>query len=161
MDRRPAKEKRRDPRVSVRVAVVVRFEHKVLLAIHGKGEKDYWVFPGGRLQHGETLEECGRRELKEEANIDVRVGQLLYVSDRTSGDTQDVNLFFLGYLERGEVNLGFDPEIQGRGVLKRLDLVSASEFRELEFFPPEVKAAILQDWEDGFPARGRYIGPDC
>ena len=154
------REKKRDPRISVRVALLVELGDRILLAMHEKGGRQYWVFPGGRLTYGETLEECGRRELMEEGNIQVRVGSLLYLSDRSSEGRVDVNLFFRGYLEGGDLKLGNDPEVRGDKVLKRLAFVSAEEFRALEVFPPEVKRAVLNDWGGGFPATGRYLGYD-
>ncbi len=38
-----------------------------------------WVFPGGYVDRGETVEEAGIRETKEEVNLDVRIESLLNV----------------------------------------------------------------------------------
>jgi 8-oxo-dGTP pyrophosphatase MutT (NUDIX family) len=38
---------------------------------------EYWVLPGGGREEGETAEECVKREMKEETNLDVVVERLL------------------------------------------------------------------------------------
>ncbi len=56
------------PRVGVGVLVVR--DGRILLGerrgAHGAG---HWALPGGHLEHGETVEDCARRELAEETGL--------------------------------------------------------------------------------------------
>jgi 8-oxo-dGTP diphosphatase len=67
----------------VGVGVIVIRGGKVLLGLrrgsHGAGT---WALPGGHLEWGETVENCARREVKEETGLDLGlVGQGPYTSD--------------------------------------------------------------------------------
>lgn len=42
-----------------------------------------WEFPGGKVEQGETIEQCIRREILEELAIDVEVGEHLITIDHT------------------------------------------------------------------------------
>lgn len=59
------------PRVGV--GVLIFKDGKVLLGrrkgSHGDG---FYAFPGGHLEHMESFEECARREVREEAGIEIR-----------------------------------------------------------------------------------------
>ena len=56
----------------VGVAVIITKDDKVLLmkrkGVHGTGT---WTTPGGHLDFGETPEQCGAREAKEEVGLDI------------------------------------------------------------------------------------------
>ncbi len=52
----------------VTAAIIVE-DGKILIAKRKEGK---WEFPGGRIEAGESLEGCLKRELKEELDIDVK-----------------------------------------------------------------------------------------
>ena len=60
------------------VAAIIRKENSVFATQRGYGEyKDWWEFPGGKIESGETPEAALKREIKEELDSDIVVGQYL------------------------------------------------------------------------------------
>lgn len=61
-------------------AAIIRDNDKILATQRGYGEfKDGWEFPGGKVEQGETPQEALRREILEELNIEVEVGELVHI----------------------------------------------------------------------------------
>ena len=60
------------------VAAIIRQDGRIFATQRGYGEwKDWWEFPGGKMEAGETPEEALAREIREELATEIRVGQLL------------------------------------------------------------------------------------
>ena len=52
---------------------------KIFATARGYGEfKGQWEFPGGKIEEGETSEEAIVREIKEELETEIRVGELIH-----------------------------------------------------------------------------------
>ena len=64
------------------VAAIIVKDHKVFATQRGYGEwKDFWEFPGGKIDAGETPEEALCREIKEELDTEIAVGELFTTID--------------------------------------------------------------------------------
>ena len=60
------------------VAAIIRDGEKVLATQRGYGEyKGGWEFPGGKVEEGETPEAALVREIKEELDTEIEVGEYL------------------------------------------------------------------------------------
>lgn len=60
------------------VAAVIMKEGRVFATQRGYGEfKDGWEFPGGKVEAGESPEEALRREIREELEVEVNVGDFI------------------------------------------------------------------------------------
>lgn len=60
------------------VAAVIKQGNKVFATQRGYGEfKDWWEFPGGKMEAGENAQEALVREIHEELDADIKVGNLI------------------------------------------------------------------------------------
>lgn len=60
------------------VAAVIFKDGKVFATQRGYGEfKDGWEFPGGKIEPGESPEDALRREIREELEVEVNIGDLI------------------------------------------------------------------------------------
>lgn len=67
---------------------------------HGKG---YFQLPGGHLEFGETFEECAKRELKEETNLDCQSFDLIYLTNTIFSKDEGGPKHYLTLFLRGEI----------------------------------------------------------
>jgi 8-oxo-dGTP diphosphatase len=63
-------------------AAIITKDGKILIAQKGPADKraNKWEFPGGKIDQGETPEECLVREMMEEFEIGIRVGDFFVES---------------------------------------------------------------------------------
>lgn len=112
-------------------AGVIEKDGKILIARRksGKCVGAKWEFPGGKLEDGETLEECLRRELLEELNIETEIGEFIASSFFTCNNREIELLAYQVKYISGDIALTDHDEVQW---------VLPSELRNYEFTLPDV-----------------------
>ena len=60
------------------VAAIIRKDDKIFATQRGYGDwKDWWEFPGGKMEAVETPEEALKREIREELSTEISVDEFL------------------------------------------------------------------------------------
>ena len=63
--------------IEVVAAIIIR-DDQVFATQRGYGEwKGWWEFPGGKMESGESPQEALKREIREELDAEITVGQLI------------------------------------------------------------------------------------
>ena len=125
--------------------ILINDHREVLLIERVKGDRHYWVFPGGSVEDGESLSEAAKREALEETSIELT--SLKFVFQNQNQGRQEH--YFLSHIGSATPTLGNGPEQQRQSVSNQYILrwVSFTELAELPLFPAEAKQICLQSEE--------------
>lgn len=132
--------------ISIKGVVVDSYDRVLLL----KNERDEWELPGGRIEIGESPEECVAREIAEETQWKVTTGPIL-----------DTWMYYIDSVERHVfiVTYGCDPQSDADPVLsiehKEVRLFNFSDIGQLRM--PEGYRRSIAAWLT-HPARGHTAG---
>ncbi len=143
-------------RKPIRAVAVLIKDKRVLLMWRSNNGKQYYVFPGGGVEEGETVEEATVRELKEETSIDAKIDKLLYhhhLIDEESDSAEKDQYFYLCTYVSGTPKLGDFNEKES--MVSGLDLykpvwVNIKKLPNLLLYPLEIKDWLIEDLKDNF-----------
>jgi 8-oxo-dGTP diphosphatase len=141
-----------------RVAGIVLKDDQVLLMFRRNKGKEYFTFPGGGIESGETREQALKRELLEETSVEVSNHKLLYSVDWDSTSHQ---YFYLCDHLKGEPALGdfIEKEVMEKDKSQYYEPCwrKLKDLRHLIVYPLEVKDVFLKDLETKWPEKERTL----
>ena len=113
-------------------AGIIQHDGKILIAQRKKSKSlgGYWEFPGGKIEPGETCSACLAREIKEEFDISIDVGDFLMETDYAY-DFGDLKMYVYRALWNGQGDIHICDHEAYRWV--RLD-----ELKNFNFAPADV-----------------------
>lgn len=128
-----------------RASAIIIQNNKILLIHRIKKDDDYFVFPGGGIEEGESREEAMAREIKEELNLEVRSMKLVFELDNKSQKNQHEFFFLIKDFSGIPVVGGPEREImneQNQYVPVWVELEKVADLANL--FPTEAKIKVKQ-----------------
>jgi 8-oxo-dGTP diphosphatase len=95
-------------------AALIRNGQEILIAQRGRDQRfgRQWEFPGGKVRPNESPEECLRREIREELNLEVRVDQYVCTIHHRYPDFDIELVVFWCSIVSGEVRLAEHEQIR-------------------------------------------------
>lgn len=111
---------------------IIRRDGKLLIAQRAEGDECplMWEFPGGKIEEGETSEECIIREIKEELNLDIRPLKVFMRIVYHLNEKRIPITFFDAEITGGEMRLNVHNDVRWIG---------AEEIPSYEFMPPDAR----------------------
>jgi len=122
----------KEPRVIA--GIILRKDNKILLIKEILEDlKEHWIFPGGGVEFGETIEEAAKREAKEEIGLDVEIKELLGFKEiiRPHFDYHTVIFFFVAEPLNGKltrIDKILDARYFTAHEIKNLNLVDSAKW---------------------------------
>lgn len=79
------------------LAGIIKYNDRILISKRYEKELNIykWEFPGGKLEENEGLKDCLKREIKEELNLDINVGEIFEVVYHRYSDKDVLILSYL------------------------------------------------------------------
>ncbi len=100
--------------------VIIKNDNMILLGKRGKDiekadsemhEEGTWTLPGGNIEYGETFYEAGKREVKEETNLDVDDLEVICVQTDLNEFAHYVSVGMIANKYSGEIKVMEPDEI--------------------------------------------------
>ena len=143
-------------RYGISAAALIVQRKRLLLVNHRKsGHYDFWVPPGGKLQGGESIFDCARRETMEETGLSVALDRIIYIVEYAEPSYHFCKFFIRCTTFDG--NLTLANRESDETFLVSACFLSKADMDGLDVRPTVLKNQFWDDLEAGFPET-RYLG---
>lgn len=125
---------------------------------HREKRKEFYVFPGGGLEKGETFFQAAEREVLEETRINVKATNLIYLRDIKAMGAYGIEFYVLCNFVSGKIRLGHDPErVSADRVLQDVQWIELGSLKRFTWYPIELRHRFVHDVSRGFSG-AVYLG---
>lgn len=117
--------------------------NKALLIYRERDGEQYYVFPGGKIEDGETMEQCIIRECKEELGITINVKKYVY---EVKGVDFIQHFFVCDWLD-GKIGTGDKEEYDAnrKGGIQIPMLIDIQSIKDLNVVSPPIVKQLFDD----------------
>ncbi|WP_028855780.1 NUDIX domain-containing protein [Psychrilyobacter atlanticus] len=139
--------------IRIRVCGILEKDDELLLVKHIKNNNEYYLLPGGGVDHGEDFKTALKREFMEECNLDVEVEDMVFISEgiAPNGGRHIVNVYFKVSYIGGDLQVGLD----GSNLIG-VEYIKKSELENVILYPNTKKE--LKEYFESENKGIKYLG---
>ena len=142
----------------IRPSVLIVKDDRVLVLKSKYKSGEFYLLPGGGIEEFETLQETAVRETKEETNLDIKLGDLLYLQEWINPERKKNVLYaiFKGEIISGKETHLNDPCLD-KGNITAIEWKTIQELEDSTFFPKEALSHIKRGMDNNFSEGFSYL----
>jgi 8-oxo-dGTP pyrophosphatase MutT (NUDIX family) len=129
-----------------RVAAIMIENNHVL--IHKQINDKHWALPGGRVEILEDSQTCIKREIKEELGLDVKVNNLLWITENffeyNNKNFHEIGLYYKVSLTEGKFNVNNEAFYGEEGERLIYKWTPISELDDILLYPEFLKNSLKE-----------------
>jgi ADP-ribose pyrophosphatase YjhB (NUDIX family) len=134
-------------KIGIRPATITLKENKVLLVKSKYKNKEFFLFPGGGLEFGETIKEGAVRETFEETGIKIKIKKLIHVNEyiyKNDWKKRSINMFFLAEpINKTKINI----QTKDKGKIKETLWIDIKDLNKIDVRPKIIAEALKNNFK--------------
>lgn len=106
----------------------------------------FYVLPGGYLEEGETYEQAGIREAKEELSVEIQIDELL--TEEYNEEKDKLERFYFAHIVSGKLKIGTEHEMKDMTIdsengIYELYKINKKEIGAYKILPISIKDKLV------------------